>query len=96
MHMQDPTDTRSLAHLARLTLSEEQIARFSKELGHALMYVSQLANANTGAVVPSPNRQPLAEDALRTTDNPLAVSKESLLENVPSHKNGLIKVRAVL
>lgn len=94
--MQDPTDTRTLAHLARLTLSEEQVTRFSKELGHVLGYVSQLASVSTGTTVHSPIRQPLAEDVLRTTDNPLFVSKESLLENVPCQKNGLIKVRAVL
>ena len=94
--MQNPTDTRALAHLARLHLSEEQIIRFSEELDHALAYVSRLQGVSESTVMATDEKQPLAEDILRNVDDSLAVSKNSLLENVPCHKNGLIRVRAVL
>jgi len=93
-------DVSHLARLSRLNLTEEESGRFAGQLSSVVAYVEQLSGVDvrgmeaqhgvTGLV------NVLAEDAIRTSDDPLAVSRESLLAGAPATANHLFQVRAVL
>ena len=95
--MQDPhTNTRALAHLSRLALQEGQIARFASQLDQVFEYVSQMHNAPSKNASLGAISQPLVQDLVRLDTDPLAITRQSLFEAVPTKAGNLIKVRAVL
>jgi aspartyl-tRNA(Asn)/glutamyl-tRNA(Gln) amidotransferase subunit C len=48
-----PDDVRHIATLARLTLTEEEIARFTKDLGGIFALIERLGEVDTSAVEPT-------------------------------------------
>ena len=93
-------DIRSLSRLARLQLTADEEGRFARQLSTVVEYVEQLAAADTAG--PGELRgvsglsNVLAADLPRAAHDPLSVSRDALLRQVPKHQNGLIRVRAVL
>ncbi len=51
--MSDALDVRYTAQLARLNLSEEDVARFQSQLAHILGYVEKLREVNVDGVEPT-------------------------------------------
>ena len=93
-------DLRLLSRLARLELTVEEEERFAVQLSSVVAYVDQLAIVDTSSVGEvrgvSGLSNVLAADLPRPEGDPLHVTRESLLAQVPQHRNGLIRVRAVL
>lgn len=84
-----------IAKLARLKLSEEEIAHYTGQLGSILEFVEQLAAVDTSGVEPTcfvaPSHDPLRDD----TEKP-SLPREALLENAPKTKNGFFAVPKVI
>jgi aspartyl-tRNA(Asn)/glutamyl-tRNA(Gln) amidotransferase subunit C len=93
----DRIDIRHVARLARLALSEAEIATFGPQLGNLLTFVDELreldtANvAATAQVIPSRNVQ--REDAIRPE---IMLSREDALRNAPRAQHGFFAVPRII
>src|SRR5689334_8087723 len=88
-------DVKRLADLARLELSEEELAHSEKELDAVLGYVDRLQKVRTDGV--EPQTMPARAEGWRPdTDLPCDdLTRELLLGNFPSRKGDLLHVPPV-
>jgi aspartyl-tRNA(Asn)/glutamyl-tRNA(Gln) amidotransferase subunit C len=98
-----PDDVLHLARLARLELSEEEIARYSPQLSSVVAYVEQVGelavSRSDGSVAPSGlsgQYNVLAADTPRADSDLLAVDSSRLVGEAPVHDRQFFAVRAVL
>jgi len=89
-------DVLKLAQLARLHLSEEEIARFQDEISAILGYVEQLQEVDLSGLEPT-----LQVTGLKDVTRPDEVkdygsTPQELLKNAPATENGHIKVKRML
>ncbi len=90
------SDIESIAHLARLALSEPEIPRYIDELSRILGLVEQLTRVDTSAVTPMAHplpgqRQRLRADAVTETDQ-----HQLYQRNAPQVSTGLYLVPRVI
>jgi len=91
----DRSDVEKIAHLARLNISEENIADTTKSLGEVLALVDQLQAADTSDV--SPLAHPLdTVQRLRADDITETNQREQLQQNAPAAEDGLFLVPRVI
>ena len=88
-------DVRYIAQLARLNLSEDEIATFQSQLDHIIQYVEKLKQVDVSGVEPTAHAIPVfnvfRSDAPRDWfDAPTA------LANAPRAANGLFSVTKVV
>lgn len=87
--------TRKVAEMARLKLTDEEVKRFTQQLDKLIEYAEQLNELPTENVEPTSHvlelKNVMREDHARTM-----ISREEALKNVPEQKDGLIKVPAIL
>ena len=88
-------DVRYTAQLARLHLSEEEIATFSEQLSEIIGHFDALNAVDTEGVEPTahtlPLRNVMAEDVSRPS-----LPREKVLALAPNIDDGYLRVRAVL
>lgn len=89
-------DVRRIAELARLELTPEEVALFTRQLGDILTYVEQIRALDTTGVAPTSqvlNRPVDRDDVPRPT-----LSRQELLGNAPDAalESGLFKVPRVI
>lgn len=78
----DQDQVRHVARLARLTLSDEEVARFSRELTVVLDYIDELQQVNTDGV--SPREQFVsAENVFREDEVCPSLPRETTLALAP-------------
>lgn len=87
--------TRRVAEMARLSLSEDEVKQMTKQLEEFVTYAEQLEQ------LPADNVEPTAhvstvKNVLREDSARMWISREEALKNVPEEKDGLIKVPAIL
>lgn len=91
----DKNDVQKIAHLARLALNEEDVARYQSDLTSVLDLVEQMQSVNTDGVAPLSNplemTQRLREDEVTETNR-----REAFLANAPSSSDGLFLVPQVI
>jgi len=93
----DRIDIRHVARLARLALSNEEIATFGPQIGSLMTHVDALTALDLGdvpataQVVPSRNVQ--REDVLRPQTR---LSREQALANAPQPQAGFFRVPRIL
>lgn len=87
--------TRQVAEIARLILSEEEVKKFTKQLQQFVQYAEQLKEVSTDHVAPT-SRIEHTKNVLRDDVVKQWISRDEALKNVPEHKDGLIKVPAIL
>ena len=75
-------DVRSVARLARLQLSDEEVERFTQQLGEILTYVEQLNEVDTEGVEPMAHAIELS-NVLRADDPRDSLPREAALGNAP-------------
>ncbi len=88
-------DVKHVAELARIEFSEEDIEKFTEQLGNILNYISKLNELNTSNVEPTshvldvstPLRDDIVEDWL---------SKDEVLKNAPKEENGFFVVPKII
>ena len=90
-----PEQVRHIARLARIAMSDEEIAALAPELNNILGWVEQLGEVNTDGVEPLtaviPNKLRLREDAV-TDGN----KRDDILANAPVAEHGFFAVPKVI
>jgi aspartyl-tRNA(Asn)/glutamyl-tRNA(Gln) amidotransferase subunit C len=93
--MSSDFDVRYTAQLARLNLSEEEIAKFQSQLSQVLEFVEKLKQVDVSGVDPTAHAYPtfnvFREDAARDGFTP-----EQALAIAPRQANGLFVVTKVV
>jgi aspartyl-tRNA(Asn)/glutamyl-tRNA(Gln) amidotransferase subunit C len=93
--MIDKEQVKHIAKLARLVVTEEERAVFTKQIGSILEYVETLSIADTAGVEPMAAVPPL-HDPLRNDELCDSLPREELLRNGPHVKNGYFVVPKVI
>ncbi len=84
-----------IAHLARVALSDEDVATFQEQLSEILDHFETLKALDTEGVEPTSHPLPL-ESVMRGDDVRPSLPREDVLANAPLAEDGLFRVRAVL
>lgn len=88
-------DVRYTAQLARLNLSEEEIAKFQSQLSQVLDYVEKLKAVDVSGVDPTAHANPVVN--VFRSDEPRAwFAPGDALANAPRQANGLFVVPKVI
>jgi len=95
MGMIDRDQVLHVAKLARLELSEEEIAGFTTQLGSILGHINQLNEIDVDGVDPTCFVEP-QHDPLRSDEEVPSLSPEAALANGPSVKKGHFAVPKVI
>lgn len=91
----DESTVRHVAHLARLQLSDEEVARFAGQLSTILDYVAQLRSVDTRDVPPTAHPLPV-HNVFREDEIVEPWPPERALHNAPAQQNDFFKVPKVL
>lgn len=94
----DPAQVRHISKLARLSLSDDEVVRFSEQLTAVLAYVEQLAQVNTDTV--EPLYHPLELSGVARADEPYAQHSDGFaiddaLRNAPDLHGRCFRVPGV-
>ena len=84
-----------LAKLSKLSLTDEEVDKYQKELDALLEYIDQLQSVDTEGLEPT-NQVTGLHSVMRADEIKENVPMEQLLKNAPSTEGNLIKVRRVL
>ncbi|MEQ1852444.1 MAG: Asp-tRNA(Asn)/Glu-tRNA(Gln) amidotransferase subunit GatC [Chthoniobacteraceae bacterium] len=93
--MSDQFDVRYVAQLARLDLSEAEIAKFQDQLGHVLAHVEKLGQLDVTAVEPTAHANQVV-NAFRADEARDWFTAQDALANAPRSANGLFVVPKVI
>lgn len=88
-------DILKLAHLSKISISDEQVHKFRDEIQSIVEYVEQLAAVDVSGLSPTDQVTGLV-NVMREDEERPYVSPEGLLKNVPATEQNLIKVKRVL
>lgn len=89
-------DVLKLAQLSRLHLSDEEIAKFQKEIEAILGYVEQLQKVDGRGLAPTYQVTGLQNIMRKDEIVDYGVTTDELLKNAPATEAGHIKVRRML
>lgn len=88
-------DVRAIADLARLELSEDDIARYQRQLSDILDYFQKLEELDTSHIDPTSSVLPLT-NVMRVDEARPALPVDEALANAPESDGEQFRVRAVL
>jgi aspartyl-tRNA(Asn)/glutamyl-tRNA(Gln) amidotransferase subunit C len=88
-------DVRKVATLARLTLSDEEVARFTRQLGVVLQYVDQLNEVDVTGVEPLVHAIEV-ENVLRADETTPSLPRDQALANAPKQDGKYFLVPPIL
>lgn len=91
----DKDTVKHVAHLARLSMSEEEVDLFTKDLDAIIQYAEQLNEVNTENIEPTTHVLDL-KNVMRKDEAKKWLSQEEALKNAPDKKDGQIKVPSIL
>lgn len=87
-------EIKNLAHLARIEVTDAEVAEYQKDFTSILGYVDQINNIDVSGI----NTQPLQTNSIRNDENPNreghAVDK--LLADAPATQDGYYKMPKIL
>jgi aspartyl-tRNA(Asn)/glutamyl-tRNA(Gln) amidotransferase subunit C len=89
------SEVEHIANLARLELSEDEIAQLEIDLSRILEYVEQLNELDTSDVAPTAHVVAQG-DVLREDVTRPSLPPEEVLANAPEAEEGFFRVHAVL
>jgi aspartyl-tRNA(Asn)/glutamyl-tRNA(Gln) amidotransferase subunit C len=89
-------DVLKLARLARLKLSEDEIAKYQKELAEILEYVEQLDAVDVSGLEPTSQVTGLTNVTRADEEIDYGYKSLDLLKNVPATEGDLIKVKRMI
>lgn len=89
-------DVLKLARLSKLSLTDDEIAKYQEELGQLLKYVEQLHAVDTTGLEPTYQVTGLTNVMRPDIVEDYGMSTEDLLQNAPEIYEQQIKVRRVL
>lgn len=88
-------DVRYVANLARIDLSDAEIAQFQSQLGRVLEYVEQLNKVDVSHVEPTAHANDIT-NVFRADEPGASLDKKAALANAPRQVNGLFGVTKVI
>ncbi len=88
-------EVRAVAHLARLQLSDAELAVMARQLSAILDYVQQLQQVNTDGVEPLAHPLPV-ENVFRADEPAPSLPVDEALANAPARRGDYYAVPAVL
>jgi aspartyl-tRNA(Asn)/glutamyl-tRNA(Gln) amidotransferase subunit C len=83
-----------VATLARLRLSDDEIALFGEQLGDILQHIETLAELDLSGVAPAAQVIPLT-NVLRDDATRPSLPRDDVLANAPMHEDGFLRVAPV-
>ena len=89
-------DVLKLAKLSKLSLSEDEIVKFQKELSDILGYVEQLSSVDTTGLSETSQVTGLENVTRKDEVIDYGTTVDELMKNAPDKKDGLFKVKRVL
>ncbi|MBP7767375.1 Asp-tRNA(Asn)/Glu-tRNA(Gln) amidotransferase subunit GatC [Candidatus Saccharibacteria bacterium] len=89
-------DVLSLARLSRLSLSDEEIDKFTTEISTILDYVEQLQGVDVGSLEPSYQVTGLSNVMREDEQDDYGIDTSVLLQNTPEMLDGHVKVKRML
>lgn len=92
--MSDKVDVGALAKLARLEVSDAEMAKLEKEIPDILGFVETIQKVDTSAVSPTP----ALHNVMRADEDPheSGIHTEKLLDAAPSREGDRIAVKQVI
>jgi len=90
-----PADVKKIAHLARLTMSEDEVAHSAKQLSNILELVAQMNQADTAHIDPVANPLDLSQ-RLRTDAVTEPNQRDKFQKIAPEVQDGLYLVPKVI
>ncbi len=91
----DEKEVRHIAHLARLELTDDEVAAFRRQLEDILDYVEKLNEANTEDVEPTAHVLPI-RNVFRDDEPAPPMSVDAVLANAPAKAPPFFKVPKIL
>lgn len=89
-------DVLKLAKLARIRLTEAEVAKYQNEIGSILGYVEQLQKLDLSDTEPTTQVTGLTNVMRPDLVRDYGANQEDLLKNLPKRDKNFIKVRRVL
>ena len=93
--MSDQFDVRYVAQLARLDLSDAEIAKFQSQLGQVLSHVEKLGQVDVSGVEPTAHANQVV-NVFRADEPRDWFTSQDALSNAPRSANGLFVVPKVI
>ncbi|WP_324669813.1 Asp-tRNA(Asn)/Glu-tRNA(Gln) amidotransferase subunit GatC [Geochorda subterranea] len=90
-----PDEVRHVARLARLELSEEEVARFTRQLGEILQAARRLQELDTEGVDPTFYPLPL-RNVFRPDEVRPSLPRERVLQNAPEVEADMFRVPRII
>jgi aspartyl-tRNA(Asn)/glutamyl-tRNA(Gln) amidotransferase subunit C len=84
-----------VAELARLRISEEEVEKFTVQLGSIIEFVEQLKGIDTADIEPTCFLAPLHDPTRPDVERP-SLPRDELLQNGPEVKDGFFVVPKVI
>ena len=88
-------EVQHIAKLARVGLSEEDIAKFQRQLSSILDYFETLRGVDTEGVLPTSHTLPLTNVMRDDAPGP-SFDKDGVLANAPQREGDHFRVKAIL
>jgi len=89
------SDVEHVARLARLALTDDEITRFTDELGHILEHAADLATLDLDGVEPTAHPLPLT-NVMRPDEIRPPLPRDEVLAEAPSVEDGRFRVPRIL
>ena len=84
-------EVKHVAKLARLELTEEEVNKYSQQLGSILEYVEQMNKIDTTGIEPMPHAIPVY-NVMREDIVKYEQTKEEMMANAPFEEDGFFRV----
>jgi aspartyl-tRNA(Asn)/glutamyl-tRNA(Gln) amidotransferase subunit C len=92
----DGLDVRYVADLARIELTDEEVARFETELDDIIEYVQKLGELDVEGIEPTAHAMPLS-NVMREDDPRPSMDREAMLRNAPATlEDAFVRVPVVI
>lgn len=88
-------EVKKVAKLAKLTLSDAEIARMATDMDAMLDYVATLEALDTEGIVPTAHAVPMA-NAFRSDELRPSLEREAVMAAAPKSANGTFRVPKVI
>ena len=90
-----PDEVKRIARLARVGVSDDEVARFQVQLSEILDYFQRLREVDTEGLPPTAHTLAM-QNVMRADEIRPSFDKEEVLANAPQREDDLFRVRAIL